>query len=76
MLTAQSCQTNAPRPPQVKLYAMFPDEGRACRNTETGEECVYFDEMRGFITLSPGDASDLTEYIIELNDKCKRWGKE
>lgn len=77
LLTAKSCNTAAPRPPQVELFVVLPDEGRACRDDNNGnEECVYFNEMDGFITLSPEDATDLTEYIIDLNDKCKRWERK
>lgn len=76
LLTAKSCNTAAPRPPQIQLYAVISEEGRACGDTETGEICVYFDEMDGFITMSPEDASDLAEYVEELNFKCKRWEKK
>ncbi len=72
-----SCVDDAPPAPSVKVYVMLSDENQACRTPDDGpEECISFKEMDGYTAMSPDDTGELARYIVELNSRCKKWGKD
>lgn len=70
--------SQAPKPPQVKIYLGDHLEQSICRLNENEEiECVLTNDeaFSNYQCLSIDDVGKLTEYVIDLHESCKGWKK-